>query len=84
MNTAEYCKDTITGLEESVKQNLEGTFAQQVNFGDEEERFTQTINRGIEYLQAHVRDIIAPAFERILKILNFGQNEDMELMKDTQ
>mmetsp|Transcript_30498 Transcript_30498/g.27741 ORF Transcript_30498/g.27741 Transcript_30498/m.27741 type:complete len:95 (+) Transcript_30498:623-907(+) len=48
INTGEYCKDTLQGLVDTVKNYLDSPFKDKVNYDDEEELFIDLLNKGID------------------------------------
>jgi vacuolar protein sorting-associated protein 53 len=68
INTAEYCKDTLSGLAESVRQSLDSPFCEKVEFEAEEDIFSSLLNRGVESLIAFLDSKLELAFGNMLKL----------------
>ena len=54
VNTGDYCKENVGDLVESVKKALDWPFKEKVNVDEEEELFTNMLNKGIDSLLSHI------------------------------
>jgi hypothetical protein len=68
INTAEYCKDTLPGLCDSIKQSLESPFNDKIELNFEEELFVGLLNKGIEHLLLSLDNRLEVEFGNMLKI----------------
>ncbi|CAD8075883.1 unnamed protein product [Paramecium primaurelia] len=76
INTAEYCKETIPGLQESLVQHLDSPFSDQVELSNEEEYFNQMMNKSIETLLVYVDSKVDQFYQQMLKI-DWNEFENM-------
>lgn len=67
INTAEYCKDTLPGLCDSIKQSLESPFNDKIELNFEEELFVGLLNKGIENLLLSLDNRLEFEFGNMLK-----------------
>lgn len=68
VNTAEYCKDTLPGLCDSIKQSLESPFNEKIELNNEEDVFIGLLNKGIEALLMSLELRLEPEFNNMLRI----------------
>lgn len=68
INTAEYCKDTIPGLTESIKINLDSPFCEKVELSNEEDGFVLLLNRTLETLLNSFELKMEIEFNNMLKL----------------
>ena len=62
INTAEYCKETIPNLEESLTSYLDSPFSDQVDLQNEEEAFNQMMNKTVETMLIYIDSKLDPGF----------------------
>lgn len=62
INTAEYCKETIPGLEESLSGYLDSPFSDQVDLQNEEEAYNQMMNKTVETMLQYIDLKVDPCF----------------------
>lgn len=68
INTAEYCKDTLPGLCDSIKQSLESPFNEKIELNNEEDLFIGLLNKGIESLLISLDIRLEPEFNNMVRI----------------
>ena len=67
VNTGEYCKDNVGDLIDNVQKCLDWPFKDKVKVDEEEDQFTNLLNKGIENLLAHMGSKCDVAFGSITK-----------------
>ena len=67
INSADYCKETISGLADTVRQYLDAPFNEKVDMSNEETFFSGFINKAIETLCHSLDQRIDGAFASIWK-----------------
>lgn len=67
VNTAEYCKETVNGLADTVRQYLDSPFNEKVDMSNEETLFSTFINKALDSMTHNLDQKLEPSFSMISK-----------------
>eukprot|EP01016_Furgasonia_blochmanni_P026773 TRINITY_DN28349_c0_g1_i1.p1 TRINITY_DN28349_c0_g1~~TRINITY_DN28349_c0_g1_i1.p1 ORF type:complete len:231 (+),score=90.23 TRINITY_DN28349_c0_g1_i1:64-756(+) len=83
-----YCKDTLSGLSESVVQCVESMYHERIDFGPEEETFNAFINKSFEVIwnniDAKLENLFAFLWKTNWERFEKKTGEASQFVKDTQ
>lgn len=68
LTTSEYCLETVQQLEEKLKEKIDPTYAENVDFSDEKDVFHRVISHCIQLLVQDVENLCDPALVVMTKI----------------
>jgi len=68
VNTAEYCRNTITQITETVARMVDEKFKSKIDLSTESDAFFDVIARGLKYLVSGFEGKLEPALQAMLKV----------------
>lgn len=81
VNSAELCKDTISGLSDTVRQHLDSPFGDKVDMSNEETLFSTFINKAIDTMCHNLDQRLDANFSAISKV-NYERISEATDMSD--